>query len=91
MHSKNYGAWNFIFDADTVRVIRVFTDPKDTSIDVDKHPLYVVFFKPVGRLLNDHLHDPAKSTLLITSFAGAAPAAAAPSAAEIKPATKRFG
>ena len=72
MHSKNYGAWNFIFDADTVRVIRVFTDPKDTSIDVDKHPLYVVFFKPVGRLLNDHLHDPAKSTLLITSFAGAA-------------------
>jgi hypothetical protein len=70
--NKNYYRWNFIFDADTARVIKVFTDARATSIDVDKHPLYVMFFKPAGRSLNSIVRNPARSTLLITAFAGAA-------------------
>jgi len=69
--ATGFSPWSFIFDTDTDRVIKVFTNPKETSIDVHKHPLYVVFFKPIGMLLNRYLNDAAASTLLVASFAGA--------------------
>lgn len=65
VHAKNYLVWNFLFDADTYRVVRVFTERDFASIDVPKHPLYVLLYKPLGRWLNSLIGDPRLSTLTI--------------------------
>ena len=70
LHSRNFGLWNFVFDADQGRVTDVFT--KDNFIsDTNRHPLYTIFFKRITILLDSHLiHDAARSTLLVATGIG---------------------
>lgn len=72
IYARNFHHWNFIFDADSSRVIRAFTDKSWPNLaDLHKHPLYLIFFRPITSFIRNIIHNPDKSTLLVTSFLGA--------------------
>ena len=68
MNSQNFDLWNFVFDTDGPRIVRVFTD-KNEITDAHRHPLYALFLKKPTRMLNEAFIDDNKNAALFVSAA----------------------
>lgn len=63
--------YDSLFQADPPRVIRDLTSPEGDGGRTNVHPLFVLFFNPIGTLLSKITGSAISGALLITSFFGA--------------------